>query len=124
MLYPADHFFVSWLSFSWSTSYIIINKFEYRYINNLGLDNAKMSKPVRFSPLAALPPHHRRNTLAILLVSLVLARSGPVVNLDGVVDTISLKTWREARKHRKEERRRRQMETPLSVSFVFLNGHY
>jgi hypothetical protein len=44
-----------------------------------------------------------------------LARSGHILDLDGVVDTISLKAWREARKQRRDERRRRQMETPLYV---------
>jgi hypothetical protein len=67
------------------------------------------------SPLAALPLNHRRNAYAILLVSVVLARSGRILDLDGVVDTLSLKVWREARKQRREERRRRQMETPLCV---------
>jgi len=67
------------------------------------------------SPLAALPLNHRRNAFAILLVSVVLARSGHILDLDGVVDTLSLKAWREARKQRRDERRRRQMETPLYV---------
>jgi hypothetical protein len=65
------------------------------------------------STLAALPLTHRRNAFAILLVSVVLARSGQILNLDGMVDTLSLKAWREARRQRREERRRRQMETPL-----------
>jgi hypothetical protein len=64
------------------------------------------------SPLAALPLNHRRNAFAILLVSVVLARSGHILDLDGMVDTLSLKAWREARKQRRDERRRRQMETP------------
>jgi len=67
------------------------------------------------SPLAALPLNHRRNAFAILLVSIVLARSGHILDLDGVVDTLSLKAWREARTQRRDERRRRQMETPLCV---------
>jgi hypothetical protein len=67
------------------------------------------------SPLAALPLNHRRNAFAILLVSVVLARSGHILDLDGVVDNLSLKAWRESRKQRRDERRRRQMETPLYV---------
>jgi hypothetical protein len=77
-----------------------------------------MTKAANATPLASLPLNHRRNALAILLVSLVLARSGQIINLDGVVDTISMKAWREARRERREERRRRQMETPLYVSLV------
>ena len=77
-----------------------------------------MAKAMRSSPLAALPLNHRRNALAILLVSLVLARSGQIINLDGLVDSISMKAWRDARRERREERRRRQMETPLYVSLV------
>ena len=65
------------------------------------------------SPLAALPLNHRRNALAILLVSVVLARSGHILDLDGMVNTVSLKAWRDGRKQRRDERRRRQMETPL-----------
>jgi hypothetical protein len=74
-----------------------------------------MGIQVKTSPLAALPLNHRRNAFAILLVSVVLARSGHILDLDGVVGTLSLKAWREARKQRKDERRRRQMETPLCV---------
>jgi len=73
------------------------------------------------SPLAALSLNHRRNAFAILLVSVVLARSGRILDLDGVVDTLSLKSWREARKQRREERRRRQMETPL---YVYMNDKH
>ena len=65
------------------------------------------------SPLAALPLNHRRNALAILLVSVVLARSGHILDLDGMVNTLSLRAWRDATKQRRDERRRRQMETPL-----------
>jgi hypothetical protein len=35
------------------------------------------------------------------------------VDVEGIVDSLSLKTWREARRTRIEEKRRRQMETPL-----------
>jgi hypothetical protein len=73
------------------------------------------------SPLAALPLNHRRNAFAILLVTVVLARSGHILDLDEVVDTFSLKAWREARRQRRDERKRRQMETPL---YVYINDKY
>jgi hypothetical protein len=77
-----------------------------------------MGSPAKGSPLAALPSTHRRNAFAILLISVVLARSGQVLNFDGMYDALSMKAWRDARRTRREERRRRQMETPLYVPSV------
>lgn len=71
------------------------------------------SHAARPPSLTALPLKTRRNALLFLLVSLVLARSGPLVNLEGLGDKITLKAWRLERQLRAEEKRRRQMETPL-----------
>jgi hypothetical protein len=53
----------------------------------------------------------RRQALLLVVISMVIARSAPF-HAKGL-DVISLKAWREARRAKKEERRRRDMETPL-----------
>jgi hypothetical protein len=51
--------------------------------------------------------------LILSLISLALARTAPLRGAKGVGEIISLQTWREERKARREERKRRERETPL-----------
>ena len=64
----------------------------------------KMDSP-RLSELGATS---RRRALIIAIITVVIARSAPYSTVDD-----ALKRWSEARKARREEKRRRDMETPL-----------
>ncbi|CAD6577656.1 MAG: hypothetical protein TREMPRED_002001 [Tremellales sp. Tagirdzhanova-0007] len=57
----------------------------------------------------------RRQAAILLLVALIIARSTPLSLLTALTTKVSLKQWRNERRVRKEERRKRAMETPLNT---------
>ncbi|WVQ93590.1 hypothetical protein IAU59_000665 [Kwoniella sp. CBS 9459] len=57
----------------------------------------------------------RRQALAVALLAAILARSAPLSTSGNVVDTITLKQWRDERALRKALRKRRETETPLNT---------
>ena len=73
------------------------------------------------APAYPLPHHpfttpHRRQATLLVLFALLLTRSVPIMHTKALADLIPIKKWREERRSRKEERQRRESETPLSVS--------
>ena len=55
----------------------------------------------------------RRQAAILLLVALIIARSAPLSHANVIAEKVSLKQWRDERRIRKEEKRKRAMETPL-----------
>lgn len=60
-----------------------------------------------------LPFSHRRQALVLALLALALARSAPLGATGSVINAVTLKRWREMRKASRDERKRREAETPL-----------
>lgn len=54
----------------------------------------------------------RRQALITLLIALAISRSAPFDRIPGI-DWLTLKAWRDARRRGRDERRRRDLETPL-----------
>ncbi|KAK4685379.1 hypothetical protein P7C73_g4775, partial [Tremellales sp. Uapishka_1] len=73
-----------------------------------------MSTSHPLSPLS-ISPKRRRHAIAIILLTLVLSRSSSLGSVKAVGDVLTLKQWREERRLRKDERRRRERETPLNT---------
>lgn len=61
-------------------------------------------------PSRSFPQAHRRRFLILLVVSIALARSSSVAALK---DAVTLKSWRDERRHRRHDMRLREKETPL-----------
>jgi hypothetical protein len=57
----------------------------------------------------------RRQALLTLLIALAISRSAPFDRIPGI-DRLTLKAWRDARRRVRDERRRRDLETPLCVT--------
>ncbi|WVR03538.1 hypothetical protein IAU60_000530 [Kwoniella sp. DSM 27419] len=57
----------------------------------------------------------RRQAFVVILITAVLARSGPLGLTDELKDMLTLKGWRDERALRKELRRQRETETPLNT---------
>ncbi|KAL1407066.1 ATP-binding cassette long-chain fatty acid transporter pxa1 [Vanrija albida] len=64
-------------------------------------------------PSISLDPVQRRRIIALLVVSVALARSRS--SFAAIGDTLNISKWRQERKRRREERRRRERETPLNT---------
>lgn len=54
----------------------------------------------------------RRQALITLLIALAISRSASFDRIPGI-DRLTLKAWRDARRRGRDERRRRDLETPL-----------
>jgi hypothetical protein len=65
------------------------------------------------STAGRLPFSHRRQALVLALLALALARSAPLGATGSVIDAVTLKRWREMRRTSRDERKRREAETPL-----------
>ena len=59
----------------------------------------------------------RRQALITLLIAVAISRSAPLDRIPGI-DRLTLKAWRDARKRVRDERRRRDLETPLWVIVI------
>ena len=76
------------------------------------------TKPLQSHPYLAYLPIRRRPALVALLIAVALARSAPLVHSKELAETVSFKSWRDEWRARREERKRRERETPLRVTFV------
>lgn len=66
-------------------------------------------------PSQSFPQAHRRRLYIVLAVTLALLRTSQLPAAEAARDMVTLKAWREARRKRLNERRRRERETPLYV---------
>ena len=56
-----------------------------------------------------------RSAIAVVAIALAVARSAPLPEAEAVKNVVTLKSWRERRKAKREEWRRIEKETPLYV---------
>lgn len=63
----------------------------------------------------SVPQVERRRLIVLLVAALAVARGAQLPQFANLRDAIALKAWRDERKARREERRRRERETPLNT---------
>ncbi|BEI87672.1 uncharacterized protein CcaverHIS019_0103900 [Cutaneotrichosporon cavernicola] len=66
-------------------------------------------------PSQSFPQAHRRRLYILLAVAIAALRTSQLPAATAVRDILTLKAWRDARKHRFTEQRRRERETPLNT---------
>ncbi|TXT08221.1 uncharacterized protein COLE_05145 [Cutaneotrichosporon oleaginosum] len=66
-------------------------------------------------PSQSFPQAHRRRLYILLAVAIAVLRTSQLPSASSARDVVTLKAWRDARKARFNEQRRRERETPLNT---------
>lgn len=64
-------------------------------------------------PSRSFPQAHKRRLIILLVVSLALARTSSYAKLSSINNVLTLRSWREGRRRRFDDQKRRELETPL-----------